>query len=338
MENLENLLKNKELVYVLIILIGLIYGNRRRLFGKFGVGRTGSVSESSLVMAFFSQGHGLRRIKRSKIEGVTYNAFLTTSTNLPISEKNTKSGSIVYMLELPFYINGHIIGINKKSKVDRYFLESFLEAHCMKEIVLEGDYPKDFSIYALPSQEVIVRYVLDPKVMGFTIDYCRGYFWEIVADEMYFATVGGIKASGNALSVSLKFANLVRPANASSVNNQKQVKHELPYGDLSGVDLSCPICKKKMITEGKWLSCVEGHGILIPGSNLNDLKKKKIIKTKSDKKPVIHNDLYCPNCGTKMHSMDYLNLNIIIDSCPKCVYRWLDTNEAYKIGQGKKFQ
>lgn len=326
----------ENIVLITFLLASVVYVNRRRLFGKFGVAKTGMIDGTSLVMAFFTQGWALSRLKRAKIEGVRYNVFLTSDDNSIIkSESNTKAGSLIYMLELPFSTTGHVIGISKKSKLNRYFLESFTEAHGMEEVVLEGDYPNQFSIYAAPGQQVISRYILDPAAMAFTIDYCTNHFWEIVNDQMYCATVDGLSHEGDLLSETVQFAFQVKPATANSVNNQKQVKHEAPYGELGDTPLKCPICNDDMIIGKYWFTCKNQHGILIQGPDLHKIKQKIHKVDRQASLPVQHAGLHCPNCGSKMHPVDYLKSGVIIDSCTQCAYRWLDTNEAYKISNPK---
>lgn len=326
----------ENLITIAAVILIIIYANRRRFFGKLGIAKTGVIEGTSLVMAFFTQGYNLSRLKRAKIQGVRYNIFLTSQDNSKNKdEPNTKAGSMIYMLELPYSTTGHVIGISKKSILDRFFLESFLEAHGMEEIVLEGDYPNQFSIYASPGQQVISRYILDPAAMEFTVDYCTNHFWEIVGDEMYFATVDGLDSDEDILLSSIKFAEQVKPATADSANNQATVKHEVPYGELGDTPLKCPICNTDMEIGQYWFTCKNQHGILIPGPDLHKIKQKIHKVNKSGGQPVQHEGLHCPSCGSKMHPVDYLKSGVIIDSCTQCAYRWLDTNEAYKISNPK---
>lgn len=323
-----------ELLVITVLLLGtLIARYGRLLFGKLGFSKTNYVDNTSFVMAFFSQGHKLSRVKRGKIEGLKFNAFLTMPYRGYESQMNTNSGSIIYMLELPFHTTGHVVGVSKKSTVNRHFLESFLEANNMKEIVLEGDYPNHFSIYAAPGQEMISRYILDPKAMAFTVDYCANHFWEIVGDEMYSATVSDIKSESSILKNSKRFAEQVKPATAGTTGNLKKVYHERPYGEIGDTPLNCPICNTEMHVGQYWFTCKNKHGMLVLGMDLHKIRNHVHNVDRNEALPIQHEGLHCPNCGNKMHPVDYLQTGTIIDACTKCAFRWLDSNEAFKISQ-----
>ncbi|QQS18042.1 zf-TFIIB domain-containing protein [Candidatus Saccharibacteria bacterium] len=47
--------------------------------------------------------------------------------------------------------------------------------------------------------------------------------------------------------------------------------------------------------------------------------------------PKRDSELVCPHCGAIMNRVDYNSTGIIIDSCIKCHYRWLDRGEFGKI-------
>lgn len=324
------------IIYAIFILVTLLYAKRRILFGKTGFIKSNYLSEASLVMSFFVQGYKLQPIKRSTIQNITINIFLTSDENSKnYGDPNTESGVFIYKLELPFFSSGHIIGISKKSKIERFFLESYLEAHGLIEIKLEGNYPNFFSIYASPGQEIISRYILDPKAMAFTLDYCTNFFWEIIGDEMYFVKTQSIKGESNILQDSIKFVEQIRPATADSVNNQKLVKHEAPYGEIGNKPLNCPICKTVMTVMKYWYACKNQHGILIQGKDLINFKKGQLKINESTQASTSHKTIVCPNCKQEMKPVNYLRKGIIIDSCTNCVFRWLDAGEAKKLSQPK---
>lgn len=324
------------IICAVFILFTILYAKRRILFGKTGFIKSDYLNNASLVMSFFTQGHKLQLLKRSTIQNLTYNIFLTSDENPKNSgDPNTEPGAILYKLELPFYSSGHIIGISKKSKVERFFLESYIEAHGLIKINLEGDYSDVFSIYATPGQEIISRYILDPKAMAFTIDYCTNFFWEIIGDEMYFVNTKSIKGETNILQDSVKFVEQIRPATADSANNQKLVKHEAPYGEIENKPLNCPICKTTMTVTKYWYACKNQHGILILGRDLINIKKGSLKINESVKAQTNHKTIVCPNCKQEMKPVNYLQKGIIIDSCTNCAFRWLDAGEAKKLSQPK---
>lgn len=93
----------------------------------------------------------------------------------------------------------------------------------------------------------------------------------------------------------------------------------------------CPICNNKLTEQQKGLLiCLDGHGTLITGKYLSDIK----VKSAPKEQPYSHSNsqqIICPHCKAQMQKVDYNNTNIVIDACTNCHYRWLDSGEVTKI-------
>lgn len=96
--------------------------------------------------------------------------------------------------------------------------------------------------------------------------------------------------------------------------------------------MNCPICNRKLVEEDEVLICPAGHGTLMTGKLLGELRRLNVpdeaptAKLPDDKKSLI-----CPNCSKRMQKVNYNDTEIIIDACTNCPYRWLDAGEVEKI-------
>jgi hypothetical protein len=86
-------------------------------------------------------------------------------------------------VELPYVSGAHLVGLPIASTLA-------IKGKQLEPVVLEGDYPNYFRLYADKGQQSKSRYVLHPAAMEFTIDFCRSYEWEIVEDTLYFLNSG----------------------------------------------------------------------------------------------------------------------------------------------------
>ncbi len=93
----------------------------------------------------------------------------------------------------------------------------------------------------------------------------------------------------------------------------------------------CPVCQIELVHEGTVLACPSRHGILVTGKVLQE-RETISVDDKGDSQAVnTKQQLTCPNCSAAMQKVNYNDTEIIIDSCPNCMYRWLDTGELAKI-------
>ena len=79
--------------------------------------------------------------------------------------------------------------------------------------------------------------------------------------------------------------------------------------------------------------CPSGHGTLMSGKLLGELKELRIPDEAPSNLPQnsVNKSLICPYCSTPMQKVNYNGTDIIIHSCPNCPYRWLDAGEIEKI-------
>jgi Zn-finger nucleic acid-binding protein len=97
--------------------------------------------------------------------------------------------------------------------------------------------------------------------------------------------------------------------------------------------MKCPICNAELVERDQVFVCQRGHGTLMAGKLLGELKKLDFPDEPAsgearadDKKP-----LTCPHCSAQMQKVNYNDSGIIIDACTNCPYRWLNAGEIKKI-------
>lgn len=239
----------------------------------------------------------------------------------------------VYCVELPFRSGVHLLGIPK----ERGAIEIDFTGGVMEPVVLEGDYPNYFSLYADNNQQQVSRFVLDPKAMQFTVDFCRNFSWEIVEDSLYFSSIDQVAS----FALIDQFVTEIRPAIEVASARTKNPQMTMPYAHFEGRKLHCPICSKQLALAKEWLGCPDGHGVLITASQLSDLRdidndeqEKDTIAAdiaQSGLSPVLHENLQCPYCHSAMEPTNFAFTTVQIDVCTKCLFRWLDAGEAKRL-------
>ncbi|HEY5152575.1 MAG TPA: hypothetical protein VII55_01230, partial [Candidatus Saccharimonadales bacterium] len=193
------------LVFVLILVIGVyLY----RLWRKFSLSRfvdngPGELADSqsnSVILSYYTAGHNLINASRGKVADMSYSLYATTPQQQAADESiaYVENDAAIYALDLPFNTESHFVGLSKSHKLNRLQFESFLKANGMEKVVLEGDFPDYFDIYADKGQQFEVRTVLDPSAMAFVVDYCQSHFWEINDSELYIVATDTDKSdTGN---------------------------------------------------------------------------------------------------------------------------------------------
>ena len=251
-----------------------------------------------------------------------------------ISETNLREVKGIYAFSLPFKTELHLIGIPSGETG-----KAWLTNNDMEPVILEGNYQTYFSLYAEEGQQSLSRYHLDPQAMVFNIDFCKEFHWEIINNTLYFLDEGLLPS----LDIADEFIRLIKPAfpQVTSVGDAKlfvtQVGEELKDFYLK---LQCPVCKTELKEGKQWLACPEGHGYLIQGSDMLDVRKDSthIIKELSEvfgRPPKVisevtdvkHGELFCPHCERVMRQTRYQMTDVVLDVCSYCPYRWIDGNE-----------
>lgn len=104
--------------------------------------------------------------------------------------------------------------------------------------------------------------------------------------------------------------------------------------------MKCPECAQTLKTFNRdCFVCSDGHGALIFNKHLREKDEDLVSKIEQGEMLPVStqrtHSIACPHCGTLMHQVDYNSTGIIIDSCLKCHYRWLDRGELRKIKDHK---
>lgn len=299
-----------------------------------------------LALTIFLSGYVARKIKFSKnsstllssfMKGEVFNSMqmITPDNNAVLSVMVTDNPNLynvkshtLYMVSLPFPTTAHLVGIPTKYRV----FPPDPERDHMEPIVLEGDYPNYFQLFTDTGQQSESRYALDPKAMLFTVEFCSNYWWEIHDNTLYFVSQVGAPS----LEVIDQFIKEIKPAIESKVKIVEKPE-KLSYTHRKAKPLNCPICSDQLIDGGPFLECPNGHGLLMSGKSLAGIRQYTLSQISSmisvpsknpDSRPA---KLTCPYCSSEMKTSQFQTLDITLDLCNKCGYRWLDTGELEHI-------
>ncbi len=318
-------------VLLIYVLIGVKWETHRRK------NRSISHSNTPILLSYYTSGNAATRmlpslmpIEEGKIGDMNYTAFLANFGSL-ISQSGSPT-SVLFRIELPFATSIHLVGIPKHSKSQ---LNPTFGSSIMEPLVLEGDYINHFTLYCEKDMQSHARYVLDPKAMAFTVDFCQSHSWEIVGNELYFVQPTNDKTDRDPTPMRAdieKFVAEIRPAVERPLTTA-ELRAITPYGKDRRERLPCPICRSDMDNNGRFYACPAHHGVLLTGANLIDAKNGTLALP-SFSQPQ-HSDrcrkLSCPSCGNAMNHVDYNGSGVMIDSCSECVYRWIDNGELQPL-------
>jgi Zn-finger nucleic acid-binding protein len=286
-----------------------------------------SLPGTSILLTYYSDGVSFTPINKGRFGELEYVVMAGFASSAEHGES-----SAIYQIALPYASRIHLVGIPKKYKntqLDPTGNESIMEA-----VVLEGDYPNYFSLYAEKGMQTESRYALDPKAMVFTVEFCQSFNWEIVDNQLYvIQTSGGIADEDVDMSKTvLQFVKEIKPAIALPLTDS-QVSQITPYDEEYRKGLTCPLCATTLKKEQDFLACPRGDGILLKGGALTRLYagaltvQRNYLSGSPDTKAL----LTCPGCGTAMTKVPYRGSATIIDSCSHCPYRWLDAVDISSI-------
>lgn len=323
----ENLLLLISSIVVAFLFFLRYFGITAKLSSIFNKNDTTTI-DTPLIMSFFTKDKELTPLNRGKVNGMRYMLYITNALKGYSEPTMLGNNALIYVLQLPFNTQAHIVGISNKYNMDSNFLKTYISTNCLEQISLEGSFSDKCKIFAQPGQGPLTQYILDPKAMQFIIDFCADNFWEIAGDELTLIKTEDQKGGINFLDISTRFVQEIRPA---IEQKGEPVKHEAPYGVYEGGPLPCPICKTPMTVKADWLECAQGHGILINGRYVIKIRDKQLSVEETKENPAAHGQIICPNCNTPMQTTNYQNSGVVIDSCTNCPFRWLDANEAKKI-------
>lgn len=286
--------------YFLFVTVALFlewWSRQRRKFRK------PTLKNSSILLSYYTEGRELMPIINQKLEsGAGHIGLIARGDN----------GMFIDTVYLPFTTSLRLLAI---PTLEASQLNPANGKSMMEPVVLEGDFPNYFKLYSNNGEQVLSRYILDPKAMAFVVDVCKKYSWELVNDELIFVTKSGIP-----IEEIDKFIAEIRPAIEISASTVDQlVKREYKHAFFAV--FRCPICRE--LARDK--KCPRGHGRLVTGGELAQLPR--LI---ANIRPATQGDpnrlLHCPNCNQPMVKINYTK-NTEIDSCINCPYRWLDNGE-----------
>ena len=305
-------------IAVLGVVAAVIYGSYRRK--NFSV----NLSNTPVLLSHYTAGGTLVPVKEGKFGDMNFSAFVMV--NPEIIAQGGEAG-LVFRIELPFQTSVHLMGIPTKGHETQ--INPTQMGSLMERIDLEGEYSQYFSLFCEKGMQTEGRYVLDPKAMLFTLDFCQSQSWEIVANELYFVQTGPNQANDPTLLTDdiLKFVEEIEPAVAVPLTDAQKIEMT-PYGEDRRTDLKCPLCNKTLINTDECFTCPDGEGILLTGAKLSDVREGKLkLAELASKPPLRPGNLHCPSCGNEMSHVAYDGSKVMIDSCSHCTYRWLDAGE-----------
>lgn len=302
--------------------VGAIYFNYRRKHRKF------DISGTSVLITYYTEGVELVPLQSGKLGDLNFTAIATT---LKTQNNINSRPALIYRVELPFHSKVHLLGIPKQNGVEQ--LNPAGSNSVLERVSLEGDYDNYFTLYAEKGMQTQSRYVLDPKAMAFTIDFCRSHNWEILGGDLYF-----IQASGQASGDPTAMANDIVPFVAqirSSIEvplTAEELQLRTPYKEERRTNLKCPICSQFLNSDPSYLACPKGDGFLVQGGVLSQINRGTVRLPIANVPPHSPRSqpLTCPSCGNKTEEVAYNGGKTIIDSCKHCLYRWIDTGELNK--------
>ncbi|HSX42826.1 MAG TPA: hypothetical protein VLF59_01945 [Candidatus Saccharimonadales bacterium] len=288
--------------------------------------------DASAIIDFYTAGHNLINAGTGIVDGMRYSMYLTMPAEKQYGEAYVPGSAVIYVLDLPFNTQAHLLGLSRLYQLNRLQFESFITSNGLSKTDLEGDFPDHFDVYTGPDQGFRIRSVLKPDATQFVERYCSTHFWELHDSELYFVVTEHAIGDVNFITESQQFVDAIRPTLAPGDPNAPIVHHEVPYDIYDGPPLNCPVCQREMeLHDGCWFMCAQGHGALMTGRELGRLEKQLLMITIDSAHAVHHGPLICPHCAKLMELVHYQGGPIEIDSCTNCPFRWLDANEIGSI-------
>ncbi len=302
------------------IIIGGMYAAYRRK------NRSPELPDSPILLAYYTDGTKLDVVKEGTFVDLRYSAIIAANF---FSLDGSPQAALLYRVELPFATSIHLVGIPKKTGAAQ--LNPTHGKSIMERADLEGNYSSYFNLFCEKGMQQNTRYVLDPKAMLFTLDFCQSQNWEIVGNELYFVMASEMKHDPddptNLQDDIVKFVAEIRPALGKPLSKKHQAALT-PYGKDRRTDIKCPLCNIVLVNKEDYFHCPRGDGVLINGKQLGNVKRGLLtLPSTRAKLPARTSDIMCPSCGNKMTHVPYNGGSTIIDSCSNCPYRWLDAGE-----------
>ncbi len=319
--NLWDALDGIELILLIVGLFtgGAIAESRRRK-------RAPTSANTSVLLTYYTEGSSMIPITKGKLEDMHYTSMFVSG--IPdIADVQTRA-ALIYRVELPFDSNLHLVAIPNRPEVIQLDPS---RGGIMERVELEGNFTKYFNLFCEKGMQTQTRYVLDPKAMVFTMDFCMSHNWEIIGSELYFLQATGDDANDptDLFDDVSRFVREIQPAVARPLS-EHDLHLRTPYGVDRRTSLSCPICHQVMKNTEDYFVCPNDDGILVSGSKLQRLRSGELHIADFSGSGVGERSvaLSCPSCASQMITTQFGDRQTFIDSCTSCQYRWLDNGEV----------
>lgn len=205
--------KTVELILVLIIgVVCTFFAGYKRTH------RSTITTSSSILLTYYTDLARVIPLDRGVINGLNYQIFNTTADGRRAEDSHDQA--LLYRVELPYVSNSHLLGIPMNAGAIQ--LDPSGSGGVMEKVSLEGDYNSYFTIYADKNMKSETQYILDPKAMVFTVDFCQSHNWEIVGSDLYFVQAFGTGSADDNTDMwddIANFVNEIKPAVSRSISN-----------------------------------------------------------------------------------------------------------------------
>lgn len=291
--------------------------------------RPSTLAGSSVLLAYY-----LNTAKLTSTSGVLDDTYYTMFIST-IKEGIDRDNVGIFHVELPFYTSIHLLGIPKRSGATP--LDPTGKNSRMEKVDLEGNFRKYFALYAEKGNQAQARYVLDPAAMAFVVDFCQSHNWEIIGNSLYFAQAEFTGSSKDTTFMSEDIQRFIKEIRPAVEDADKAVHGTIftPYGQDRRDTLRCLVCGDLMENKADYFICPNSHGVLLTGASLIKLRSGslRIVAAADAHIQSTATKRTCPSCESDMSRVDYNHTGVIIDSCTRCPYRWLDLSEITQIAK-----
>jgi Zn-finger nucleic acid-binding protein len=288
---------------------------------------------SPVLLSYHTYGKGMLLAQEGVTDsGARYQAFVTTGGAVMFGDSNKieANNCVIYRVTLPFQTKLHLLAIPMNGYA--HDIRPVYGRHAMERVVLEGDFPSHFYLYADKGKQTQARYVLDPKSMAFVIDFCKSHSWEIINDEFYFVQLFGKRAADDPTHMHEDLDQFIKEIKPAVIAESQHAQPDDAPTDTAEVSVHCPQCAAALVKRKHWLACPQGHGIVINSREVLALTeqpdghagapREQLAATK--KEP-------CPRCGVPMKYEPYLESDVMVHSCYNCFHRWIENDQLQQL-------
>lgn len=312
---------------------GIIRVVRRRRAGRQAADLTATTAQTSALLAYFRAGHTLINAGGNVIDGMRYNMYLTDQRSTPNDDTYVAEPVVIYVLDLPFNTQAHLLGIVPSKSLDQPHFERFLQGYAIAALqtapTLLGD---RVSVYGASGTQLRPEQPSDPAAAGLLAAYGASHLWELHDSELYVVVPDSGIGNSRFIIDSQQFAAHLRSLLPPPATDAPVVHHEVLFDIYDGPALVCPICRKPMqLNDEVWFNCVDGHGVLLSSREFGSLAAGKLRPNLDPRAAVHHGPLACPHCTYALSAKRYAKGTI--ENCDNCTFCWIDADQIPLITQ-----